>query len=282
MQAEMEEIMKKTWKEVTGILMATALLLGGTVVPAQEADAAAGLNAKEVILPKGNTFTLKTEVSEGKKVKWKSSNPKVAKITEVDEDNGSTAEILAKKAGKAKITAKIGSKTLRAKITVVAKISTSDATKIKAGKKKVSPLAKYGKYQFAVAFYTKNNKDFSGTLRGIKINSSYKLVAKKYGNINSQTDEVGGKKFLRDITFEAEKEFLKKMKISGVTKRYTVSAGDFSTYKDLVMYFNKSGKVKAVLVAKNYDMLLDALSMSHEEGGSEIDIKTQGNVLYVK
>lgn len=151
-------------------------------------------------------------------------------------------------------------------------LAKKDVTKIKAKKGNVSPLAKYKKHHYAVAFYKKNNKNFKGTLRGIKINSTAKQVTKKYGS------EVS----IQKIQNTYEKQLLKKMKISGVTKKCDLNVMNGDTYNSLVIYFNKKNKVKAVLVAKNYMMLQDALYAEKEDDGKHIDIKIKGNVLYAK
>lgn len=273
----MRKNMSNALKRVMGAVMVVALLVGVLAVPTQNAQAVAP-KTKNLIIPKGQSFGLSNSYGYNEDEKWSSSNTKVAKV-----DEGGW--VTGKKVGKAVISLKTGGKTHKVKVTVVAKVTKKDATKIKAGKKQVSPLAKYGKYQYAVAFYTKNNKNFKGTLRDIKINSSLNQVVNKYGNIDDRFNEVGNKKCLQKITNKYEKELLKKMKISGVVKKYTVSYRDGNDVGDgnsLVLYFNKSNKVKAVLVAKNYLILQDAMMMAKEEGGRDADIKIKGNVLYKK
>ena len=158
----------------------------------------------------------------------------------------------------------------------VKKLTKNDVTKIKAKKGNVNPLAKYKKYTFAAAFYTKNNKNFKGTLRGIKINSTLKQVKKKYGNdISLGTYALTGK----SPVLTTEKQLLKKMKISGATKCCRLSMSDNkNNYLELTIYFNKSNKVKAVVIGKNYLSLIDA--MVPDNGGTSV--KTKGNVVYAK
>lgn len=267
--------MKNMLKKGMGVVMVAALLIGVLAVPSGDAQAAAP-KIKNLIIPKGESFGLSTSYGYNEEEKWSSSNKKVAKVDEY-------GEVTAKKVGKAVISLNTGGKTHKVKVTVVEKVAKKDVTKIKAGKKQVSPLAKYSKYQYAVAFYTKNNKNFKSTLRDIKINSSLNQVVKKYGNING--DVVGDKKCLQKITNKYEKELMKKMKISGVTKKYTVSYGfgdDGGEGNRLILYFSNSNKVKAVLVAKNYLTLQDALLMEKEDNGNHVDIKIKGNVLYAK
>lgn len=77
-------------------------------------NAAAKLNIKSKTLQVGQSTTLKVKGTK-KKVKWSSSNKKVATVTQ-------KGKVTAKKAGTATINAKIGKKTLKCKIKVQKKI----------------------------------------------------------------------------------------------------------------------------------------------------------------
>lgn len=211
--------MKNMLKKGMGMLMVFSLLLGVLAVPGQKVEAAeAATKTKNLIIPQGETFNLSTDRDRLYEENWSSNNTKVAKV---DKDHG---KVTAKKKGKAVITLKREKKTYKVKVTVVAKITKKDVTRVKAGKKQAASLAKYGKSRCAVAFYTKNNKKFQGTLRGIKINSSLNQVVKKYGNIShTLVGSVAGNK---ECLTGVNKTVLKKMKISGVTKQYEVSSSD--------------------------------------------------------
>lgn len=110
----------KTLKKLTTLL---ALVLVFTlsvpgILPTQnnvmEVNAATvKLNKKTATLIEGKTLVLKVTGTK-KKVTWKSSNKKVATVT-------STGKVTAKKKGTATITAKVGNKTLKCKVTVKAK-----------------------------------------------------------------------------------------------------------------------------------------------------------------
>lgn len=69
------------------------------------------LSATSKTLTKGKAFTLKVKNAGKAKVKWTSSNKKVATVSKV-------GKVTAKKAGKATITAKVGKKKLTCKVTV--------------------------------------------------------------------------------------------------------------------------------------------------------------------
>ncbi|WP_026523463.1 MULTISPECIES: Ig-like domain-containing protein [unclassified Butyrivibrio] len=90
------------------ITLAMMILVGFTPL---KASAAPKLNKKQVELKIGKTCKLKVKGASGK-VKWSTSNKKIAKVSK----NG---VITAKKAGKATIKAKVGKKTLKCKVTVL-------------------------------------------------------------------------------------------------------------------------------------------------------------------
>lgn len=78
---------------------------------------AAKLNKSSLILVKGKTYTLKMKGTK-KKVTWKIKNKKIAKLSSKKK---SSVKIKAVKAGKTTVTAKIGKKTYKCRITVINK-----------------------------------------------------------------------------------------------------------------------------------------------------------------
>ena len=86
------------------------------------------INKTSANIYKGNTVNLKI-YNAGGKVKWSSSNKKVAKITSISGKVNGRAKIKGIKAGKATITAKLkNGKKLKCKITVKIKPSTGGTT----------------------------------------------------------------------------------------------------------------------------------------------------------
>lgn len=98
------------------IVTAMVLVLAMTFIPQNVVAASTvKLNKKEVTLIVGKTTTLKVK-NATKKVKWSTSKKRVATVS----DNG---KVTAKKAGTAKITAKVGDKKYTCKVTVQAKLA---------------------------------------------------------------------------------------------------------------------------------------------------------------
>lgn len=108
-------------KRVCVFLMVLALVAGVLGNGSQVQAAKVRLNMTKKTLTVGKTVTLKVKGTK-KKVKWSSSNKKVASVS-------SKGKVKAKKAGKATITAKVGKKKYKCKITVKKKkTSTKTAT----------------------------------------------------------------------------------------------------------------------------------------------------------
>lgn len=103
-----------------------ALVLTLTLIPMTQADVSAAtktkLNKTKATIYVGKSVKLKVKhKSANKKVKWKSSNKKVAKVSK-------KGKVTGKKAGKATITAQVGKKKYKCKITVKVKKSGNNAT----------------------------------------------------------------------------------------------------------------------------------------------------------
>lgn len=103
-------------RERLRIVLVCMILALGLSVPMQ-AQAKVKLNKKTAKLEVGKTVTLKMTGTK-KKVKWSTSNKKVATVKSAGKQKG---KVSAKKAGKATITAKVGKKKYKCKVTVVKK-----------------------------------------------------------------------------------------------------------------------------------------------------------------
>ena len=108
---------------------ALAFCVLATAAPAMNADAKAKpkLNKKKITIKVGKTKKLKIKNLKGKKVKWKTSNKSVVKIKKTKKKT--VVQLKGKKAGTATITAKVGKKKFKCKVTVkAAKNNTSNNT----------------------------------------------------------------------------------------------------------------------------------------------------------
>ena len=94
------------------IWMCLLTLLAGVIAPT--ASAKVKLNTKKRTISVGEKYKLKVS-GTSKKVKWSSSNKKVAKVSK-------KGVVTGKKTGKATITAKVGKKKLKCKISVTVPI----------------------------------------------------------------------------------------------------------------------------------------------------------------
>ena len=90
------------------------------------------ISAKKVTLQTGMKKTLKVK-GTAKKVKWKSSNAKVATVTPKNVKNAKSAVVKAGKAGKATITAKAGKKKVKCVVTVTDRTIPSTDSKDSSG-----------------------------------------------------------------------------------------------------------------------------------------------------
>ena len=106
--------MKKVLKVIA---LSMVLFVGGAfILPTQmgtiESHAAAKMqiSKKKATVTKGKTIKLRIKNAKGKKVRWSSSKKKIATVKK--------GKVTAKKAGKTTITAKVGKKKFRCKVTV--------------------------------------------------------------------------------------------------------------------------------------------------------------------
>lgn len=96
-------------KLLTGVLSLSLLTL--LAAPADSEAASLSLSRKKMTLRPGKSYTLKIRGSKSKKVKWKSTNKKVATVSK-------RGKVTARKTGKVKVTAKIKNKKLVCRVTV--------------------------------------------------------------------------------------------------------------------------------------------------------------------
>ena len=110
-------------KKTIAIGLSLALIVSGIVLPSTKSRAAAKvrLNKTVATITVGKKLTLKVKRTK-KKVKWSSSKKAIASVTK-------KGVVTGKKVGKATITAKVGKKKYKCKVTVKAKAKKTTAAK---------------------------------------------------------------------------------------------------------------------------------------------------------
>lgn len=163
-------IMKKLLIAFLTVVMITTVVPGFdneySVINEVEAKTKIKLNKTKLTLVKGKSYTLKV-IGNKKKIKWSTSNKKIATVN-------SKGKVTAKKKGIVTITAKIGSKKYKCKITV--------KNPIKLNKTKVT-LNKGKTYTLKVTGTKKKVTWSSSNKKVATVNSKGKVTAKKKGTV---------------------------------------------------------------------------------------------------
>lgn len=156
-------IRKKSVKILVSVLLAFSLIL--QMSSGSQAKATPKLNKTKVTLTLGNTVDLVLQNSSSKP-KWSSSKKSVATVN-------SSGEVLAKAAGTAKISAKVGTKQYVCKVTVPKQYINNTSITLNTGESK--NLIMYGVAKEDVIFWCSDNEDVA------RISSSGKVTAVKNG-----------------------------------------------------------------------------------------------------
>ena len=158
----------------------------------QAASKKPSLSRKTVTIRKGNTKTIKVRNAK-KRVKWKSTNKKVAVVKKTKGKKHQKAIIKAKRKGTCYIKAKIGKKTLKCKVTVKKKKVTVepafpiededglDDRKIETKKLSSSSVDKASGMSYSPPAYSKPDADY---IKGVS-NFSFNLFRKTVKSENS-------------------------------------------------------------------------------------------------
>ncbi len=177
----MQSLTKKLLAFISAVILMTTML-----VPAFEASAASvKLNKTKIVLVVGQTYKLK--VSGTKKTpKWSTSNKKVVSVTKKGVVKGL-------KKGTATVTAKIGKKRYKCKVTVESPKLSSTKRTVTAG---TSFALKLNGTRRTVKWYTSNKKIATVSKKGV-------VKTLKAGKVNV-TAKVGGKKYVCKVTVKAK------------------------------------------------------------------------------
>lgn len=177
----MQSITKRLLALISAVILMTTLL-----IPAFQASAASvKLNKTKIVLVVGQTYKLK--VSGTKKTpQWSSSNKKIVSVTKKGVVKGL-------KKGTATITAKIGKKTYKCKVTVEAPKLSSTKKTVTAG---TSFALKLNGTKRTVKWYTSNKKIATVSSKGV-------VKTLKAGSVKI-TAKVGGKSYVCRVTVKAK------------------------------------------------------------------------------
>ncbi len=189
---------------------------------------AASISKRSTTIAKGNTYTLKIKGTK-KKVKWYSSNKKIATVN-------SKGKVTAKKKGRATITAKVGKRKYRCSIKVVnPKLSKSSKT-----------VVKNSTYTLKVSGTTSKVKWYSSNKKIATVTSRGKVTAKKAGTATI-TAKVNGKKLkctIKVVNKGLNKNSIKLIKNNSYTlKTYGLSKVKWSSSNKSIASVNSKGKV---------------------------------------
>ena len=160
------------------VLTAITVMALVSMIPVTTSAASLRLNNKKIVLVKGETAKLKVKGTKTSRLKWRSSAPKVAKVSK-------SGRVTAKKAGKAIVYAKAGNKQLRCKVTVENPRISKTSLQLNIGD---SYRLKMTGTKQKVRWSVKNNKVATVTKNGV-------IRAKKTGK-TSVYARIGKKKYL--------------------------------------------------------------------------------------
>ena len=230
--------MKLFKKVLLAIIVASALIyVTPSIMPIDESGyvvsaASVKISKTKYKMNKGEKFTLKVTGTK-KTVKWSSSNKKIATVS-------SKGKVTAKKKGTVTITAKVGSKKYKCKITVEAPSISKKTYTMKKGKT----------VTLKIKGTTQKISWSSSDKKVATVNSKGKVTAKKNGSVTI-TAKVGKSKYKCKITVgnvvkisETEhainvgENFT--LKITGTSEKITWSSSDAS-----IATVDKNGKVTA-------------------------------------
>ena len=198
--------MKKIKK---GIVLLLAMVLMISVLPVQaEAANKVKINKTNATVYVGSSTTLKISGTKAK-VKWSTSNKKIATVS-------SNGKVTGKKAGNATITAKVGKKSYKCKVTVENPYLNKTKLSINVGQT----------YQLKITG-TKASKWSSSKESVATVNSKGKVTAKKAGKTTITCKGNDGKSYKCTVTVK-EKHTHKYT--SKVTKKATCTSEGVKTY----------------------------------------------------
>lgn len=157
---------------ILALVIAVVSIYSGTTLYVSAVTGTVSLNKSNIAIKKGKSYTLKLQNNK-KKIKWSSGNKKVATVS-------SKGKVKAKKDGTVTITAKVGSKKYKCKVTVYS--STGSINVGKSGKVALNKAKSWKTSNSKVLKITKKATGYAN-VKGMKAGTaylSYKLNGVKY------------------------------------------------------------------------------------------------------
>lgn len=235
-KSHMIELRKK--KKLPALLLLwllAALLISGAAL-AEETDAFK-LKKSTVTIIKGKTYRLETKnAPSGKKIKWKSSRPSVAKVN-------SSGKVTARSTGTATITATAGKKKATCKVRVIAaSLSAKKAT-----------LAPYDTLTLKVKNTSKKVTWTSSNPSVATVNKSGKVTAKKAGKATISA-KVGQSTLKCTVTVKADRwsKLLTKYQNNDTVRQLLFVKYTGGTGAEVSMYQKTSSGWKRILKCAGY------------------------------
>ena len=278
--------MKKLLKTLLFTFILIGILVGINTTVNAASKKTIALNKKNVTVYVGNSTTLSLK-GTNKKVYWLTSNKKVAKVSKKGKVTGI-------KAGKATITAKLGKKSYKCKVTV---------KNVSLSKKNIS--IKYGKKATIKLNGGKIKKVKSSNIKVATVTKSGKITAKKTGKATITVTSTKNKKYTCKVTVVAylsntNAEILvgnsKTIKLNGEkiksikssnTKVATVTKKGKITAKKagkttITVISTKNKKYKCKVVVKNRPKTEYTVTFNTNGGTNIASQKVKYNTLLVK
>lgn len=226
---------------ISAVVLMTTLL-----IPAFQASAAsAKLNKTKIVLAVSQTYALKLK-GTNKAVKWSTSNKKVASVTKKGVVKGV-------KKGTAVVTAKVGKKTYKCKVTV-------EAPKLSAAKKTVTAGTSFA---LKLNGTKRNVKWYTGNKKIATVNQKGVVKALKAGKVKIIA-KVGGKAYVCTVTVKA-KQSQSSAALQKAATQYNTLVNNLKKEQNVTIQKDASLSMKATKFPKALLALMKSLGEDPKE-----------------
>ena len=238
----MKSIAQRLMAVISAVVLMTTLL-----IPALQASAASvKLSKTKIVLAVSQTYALKLK-GTNKTVKWSTSNKKVATVTKKGVVKGV-------KKGTAVVTAKVGKKTYKCKVTV-------EAPKLSATKKTVTAgtsfALKLNGTKRTVKWYTGNKKIATVNQKGV-------VKTLRTGTVKI-TAKVGGKAYVCTVTVKAKQTAQSSAELQKAATQYNTLINNLKKEQNVTIQKDVSLSMKATKFPKILLELMKSLGEDPKE-----------------